>query len=123
MSHNRVAKILGNLRRAGVTLSVNGERLAFVAPSGAITHGLRADLARCKAEIIAVLKGDYLTAAVSLLLRTTAPGNWRDGLVMLFDERMNISDDQRVAYIALSQSVESAEVEFNAMAEKELARG
>lgn len=44
--------LLGQLSAAGVVLSVDGDRLLFDAPAGALTPDLRAGLAAHRAELI-----------------------------------------------------------------------
>jgi hypothetical protein len=50
------AKLLADLRRVGVVLSVKGERLTFDAPAGALTADLKDAMRRHKPELIGLLK-------------------------------------------------------------------
>src|SRR5262245_11244721 len=47
------AELLGELRRRGVRLAVDGDRLRYSGPEGALTAALLAELARHKPEILA----------------------------------------------------------------------
>lgn len=107
-------KMLTDLRRAGVLLSANGDRLTFDAPAGAMTPDLRAMLKAGKAELLAVLAGDYLAAALALVLRET-DADRREALADRFDEREAIAvidgdltepEAQRSAYIDLCRAME-----------------
>jgi hypothetical protein len=55
-----IPALLADLRRAGVLLTADGDRLSFDAPIGVMTLALLAMLKARKAELLAVLKGDYL---------------------------------------------------------------
>ena len=48
-------ELLMDLRRAGVVLSANGDRLAFDAPAGAMTPARREAIRLHKAELLALL--------------------------------------------------------------------
>ncbi len=50
------AELLAQLQQLGVELRVEGEGLRFRAPAGALTETLRAELARCKGEILEALR-------------------------------------------------------------------
>ncbi|CAM2064007.1 Amino acid adenylation domain-containing protein [Sulfidibacter corallicola] len=52
---SNVQDLLSRLRRAGINLWLEGEKLRFSAPKGAMTAALRADLAATKADIVAFL--------------------------------------------------------------------
>ena len=100
------AKMLADLRRAGVVLTANGDRLAFDAPAGAMTPAVRAMLKARKPELLAVLRGDYLNAAAAMVLSHPDPEQ-RAELAYLFDERAGIcqydggmsrSEAERIAY-------------------------
>ena len=87
-------KLLADLRRAGVILSANGDRLAFDAPAGVVTLAVRAMLKARKAELLAVLSGDYLRAGMALVLYEP-DSEQREALVYLFDERAGIAEYDR----------------------------
>ena len=110
------AKLLTDLRRAGVVLSVNGDRLAFDAPAGAMTPAVVATLKARKPELLAVLSGDYLSAAAALLV-TIADPDQRAELAYLFDERAGIcqydggmsrGEAERIAYRDLARRMDPA---------------
>ena len=50
--------LMARLRRAGVTLQVRGDRLAWSAPSGVMTASVMAELQAAKPEVIAALRSD-----------------------------------------------------------------
>jgi pimeloyl-ACP methyl ester carboxylesterase len=50
------AELLVQLQQLGVELRLEGEGLRYRAPAGALTATLRAELARCKGEILEVLR-------------------------------------------------------------------
>jgi hypothetical protein len=106
--------LLADLRRVGVALSIKGDRLAFDAPAGTMTPELRALMVTCKPELLAVLAGDYLIAAATLVKRVLDPDK-REALINQFDERAAIleldgntsrGDAERQAYIAMARAVE-----------------
>ena len=101
-------------RRAGIILAADGDGISFDAPPGVAVPV--DELVKCKAELLAVLQGDYLGAAFALLLTIPDPDQ-REALASLFDERagicqrngaMNRADAQRQAYIKLAKLVENA---------------
>ena len=55
---SRVASMLGKLRTAGVSIRSEGGRLIVEARAGVVTPEMRAELARCKAELVAALEPD-----------------------------------------------------------------
>jgi hypothetical protein len=102
------------LRQAGVVLSIEDGCLAFDAPVGAITPELRELMKARKADLLAVVCGDYLSAARELVLSVHDAGR-REALVEWFDERAGIGEfdggrsrsaAERSAYIYLSIVVE-----------------
>ena len=106
------------LRRAGVLLSADGQRLAFDAPAGALTPELRGLMKACKPELLAVVRGDYMRAALALVLDDPDPDR-RDALAEWFDERAGVAEHdgdasrgeaERGAYIALCRAVEGGGV-------------
>lgn len=108
------AKLLGDLYRAGVVLSANGDRLAFDAPAGVMTPQLLAILKARKPELLAVLQGDYLHAAAARLSRIVDTDE-RQALVEAFEERAGIcefdcnisrGDAERHAYIEMARTLE-----------------
>ena len=110
------AKLLTNLRRAGVILAANGDRLAFDAPAGAMTPAVQAMLKARKPELLALLRGDYLNAAAALVL-TISDSDQRAELAYLFDERAGIcqydggmsrgGEAERIAYCELARAVDA----------------
>lgn len=108
-------RLLAALRRAGITLTCNGDRLAFDAPAGAVTPQVRAMLKARKPELMAVLGGDYLHAALALVAGV-ADAEERAALAEQFDERVAIcqqegisrGEGQRVAYRELARAVDRA---------------
>ena len=52
----RATELLGELRALGVDVTLEGERLRLIAPPGRVSTELREELARHKAEIIALLE-------------------------------------------------------------------
>ncbi len=107
-------KLLADLRRAGVVLSANGDRLAFDAPAGVVTPQLREWIKARKGELLAVLNGDYPRAALALLLSIPDPER-REALAEALDERVGIcqhdggmgrGEGERQAYIELARAVE-----------------
>ena len=107
-------KLLADAKRVGIILSANGGRLAFDAPAGAMTPDLRARLVACKAELLAVLAGEYVRAAAALIARMVDESA-RDDLAYRFDERAAIVEfesgksrggAERQAYIELTRAVE-----------------
>lgn len=107
-------KLLVDAKRADVVLRPNGDRLAFDAPAGAMTPELRAPLAACKVELLAVLRGEYPMAAAALVSAVPDPER-REALAYRYDERAGIcqhdggmsrGDAQRQAYIELARAVE-----------------
>ena len=104
-------ELLADFGRLGVVLTANGDRLAFDAPAGAMTPAVVAMLKARKPELLAVLGGDYLTAAAALVLSVADPGR-REELAELFDERAGIcqydggmsrGEAELVAYRELAQ--------------------
>jgi hypothetical protein len=100
-------------RRAGIKLVADGDGIRFDAPADAVVPVK--ELRACKAEILAVLKGDYLTAALALLLRVP-DHEQRADLAERFDERAGIceydgnmsrTEAERQAYIALARVLEA----------------
>jgi hypothetical protein len=96
-------------------LTANGDRLAFDAPAGAITPAVVAMLKARKPELLAVLRGDYLTAAAALVL-SIPDSHQRAALAHLFDERTGIcqydgnmsrGEAERTAYRDLARTVPS----------------
>jgi hypothetical protein len=108
------ATLLIDLRHRGVIFAACDGRLTFDAPVGLIQPILK-ELRVRKAELLAILAGDYARAAMMLLSRETQPGARRNDLVMLFDERLAIceidgglryGDACRVAYLQLTRALD-----------------
>jgi hypothetical protein len=83
--------LLETLRASDVRLSPKGDRLAFDAPAGVMTAELRALVANHKAEVLAVLAGDWYGAALLLISRETDTDR-RAGLRYQFEERAGIAE-------------------------------
>lgn len=49
--------IIADLQMRGILLRVDGDKLHFRAPKGALTPELRGAIEECKAEIVSILKG------------------------------------------------------------------
>lgn len=102
------------LQQAGVVLSAEDGSLAFDAPAGAITPELLDLMKYRKAELLSLVCGDYLNAALELVSSVPDPVR-RQALAEWFDERAGISEydggkdrsaAERSAYIYLSAAVE-----------------
>lgn len=106
------------LRRAGVVVSVNGDRLGFDAPAGAMTAELRVQMKAHKCELMAVVRGDYLMAAMARLA-SEPDATRREALTEWFHERagmceydgaMDRDEAERAAYILMCRAMESGGV-------------
>lgn len=53
-----ITSLLGELRAAGVSIRLEGERLIVEGPTGAVTPEMRAELVRRKAELVSALESD-----------------------------------------------------------------
>jgi hypothetical protein len=98
-----------------VVLTAHDDRLIFDAPAGVMTPALRVDVVRRKAELLALLAGDFSAAASALLLRhveTLADDEWRAleerfverAAVAEFDGNLSRGEAERVGY----QEIEAA---------------
>lgn len=103
-------------RKAGIILSADGDKIMFDTPA-TVTVPVD-DLRRCKAELLAVLQGNYLVAAMHLALNVADPDR-RIELVAMFDERVTIhqrignlsrGESERAAYIKLARTLEKPRV-------------
>lgn len=102
--------LLDELHAHDVHLAVQGARLTYDAPVGALTPDLRASLVTRKPEVLAVLGGDWYGAAAALLDQVNDPDR-RDDLRFIFEERAAIAEydgnlprieAERVAYMDLA---------------------
>lgn len=102
--------MLRDLRRGGVALAVSGDRLTFRGPSETLTPAVLGALRSRKAELVAVLRGDYLRAAAALVTSAEADPARQLELAERFDERAAICEHdgclsrgeaERVAYLEL----------------------
>jgi hypothetical protein len=109
------SQLLKDLRLVGIVLNANGDRLGFDAPAGAMTPAVLAILKARKAELLAVLSGDYLAAAAALVSCFPDFAQQKE-LVYLFDERAGIcqfdgdisrSKSERRAYCELARVVDT----------------
>lgn len=81
-------QLLSDLRRAGVVLSVNGDRLAFDAPVGAMTPDRLAMLRACKAKMMAEIQmEDPVGRQITAQLESLVPWTTVDGRVVLVNPR------------------------------------
>lgn len=106
------------LNHAGVKLSAHAGKLRFDAPAGTMTPELLAMLSACKAELLAIIAGDYLAAALALVASIDTPDE-RAAMAEWFDERAAIREydggmtrphAQRLAYIDLAAAVEGTTI-------------
>ena len=74
-------------RKAGIILAADADRITFDAPA-AVAVPIK-EIRQCKAELLALLRGDYLNAAAALVL-TVDDSDQRAELAHLFDERAGI---------------------------------
>ena len=102
------------LNHAGVKLSAHAGKLRFDAPAGTMTPELLAMLSARKAELLAIIAGDYLAAAMALVASINAPDH-RAAMAEWFAERAAIREydggmirphAERLAYINLAAAVE-----------------
>jgi len=107
------ATLYRQCRKAGIVLAVDGDGIDIDAPDGVTIP--TDDLRRCKAELLALLNGDYLYAALELIRREVDPDR-RDDLAFQFDERVAICEldgglDQgkaeKLAYLELVKRLDS----------------
>lgn len=82
-------ELLAGLRERGVILVEHGERLAFDAPAGALLPADQALLKDRKAEVLAVLRGDWCAAAGALLVRTLLAGRIGEDEFWTWEEWLN----------------------------------
>jgi hypothetical protein len=79
-----VADVLLGLVDAGVVMWVEGDRLRYRAPAGALSAALRDGAARCRGALVALVKaGAVLPAEVT---------TWRDPWRHAFEERAAIQE-------------------------------
>lgn len=106
-------QILAHLRDAGMSARVVGRGLV-IKPAEKLTPTMKQSLLRVKPELMHVLDGNYTQAAKSLVIRETAPGQHREDLAMLFDERVamvhiegaSYGEACRTAYRELCRAIE-----------------
>jgi hypothetical protein len=105
-----VVELLNDLQARDVRLGVRGDRLAYDAPAGAMTPYVRTILVARKAEVLAVLAGDWYAAAMAVLDWVRDPDRHAD-LRYVFEERAGIAEydgglprpqAERVAYAQLA---------------------
>jgi hypothetical protein len=106
------------LRRGDIVLAANGDRLAFDCPVGVMTPERLTEIKARKPELLAVVRGDYLHAALALVL--DEPDRCRqEDLAEFFDERAGIGEydagmdrytAERFAYIHLCRAVEGGTI-------------
>lgn len=83
--------LLADLSRRSVRFSVEGERLHVRGPASLLTDDVRAKLASRKAELLAVLSGEWTRRAVALIAGV-ADDDARADLAYRFDERAGICE-------------------------------
>jgi len=96
----------------------NRDRLTFDAPAGTLTPDLRGLMKARKPELLAVVRGDYLRAALAMVLdepepdRQNALAEWFDEQAGIgeYDGSMSRGEAERSAYIALCRAVEGGSV-------------
>jgi len=102
------ATLYRQCRKAGIVLAVDGDGIDIDAPDGVTIP--TDDLRRCKAELLALLNGDYLYAAKALLEREVTDPGRQDDLAYQFDERVAIceleggldrGEAEKIAYLEL----------------------
>lgn len=100
-------------RKARIVLAADGEDITFTAPAGVVVP-VR-EIRHMKAELLAILKGDYIVAAAALV-RSVSDEEHRKRLVSRFDDRVATDtrngcirrgEAYRRAYIELAQSMEA----------------
>lgn len=84
--------LVADLQARGVTLCACGEDLLYDAPAGAMTPELKAELARRKPELLALLRqpGRWGRWAAALVRLVTTDPDRRADLMELFDERAGV---------------------------------
>lgn len=74
------AELLEELRSRGARLTVRGDKILVKAPAEILTEAMRARLADCKAELMAILRhqpeGTQPLRAVEFRLRDYKPNEW-----------------------------------------------
>lgn len=107
--------LLHHCREAGITLAGDADGITFDAPPGVAVPV--DDIRQAKPELRAVLNGDYLNAALAMLLNEPDPDR-REALAEAFDERAGIcqydgnmsrGEAERQAYIELARAVVAME--------------
>lgn len=85
-------ELVTDLQSRGVTLCACGEDLLYDAPAGVMTLELKAELARRKPELLALLRqpGRWGRWAAALVRLVTTDPDRRADLMELFDERAGI---------------------------------
>ena len=107
------ATLYRRCRQSDITLAADGESIRFDAPADAEVPV--EEIRKLKPELLAVLGGEYLHAALELVLRVPDPDE-RQALADLFDERaavcqydggMSRGEAERVAYGELARAVDA----------------
>jgi hypothetical protein len=79
-----VAALLTEVRRAGVSLSVRGDRLLVTARAGVVTSHMRQELVAAKPQLLELLTAKPIRSAglcrVDFRLKVDAPGIWHTAL-------------------------------------------
>lgn len=104
-------------RRAGIVLVATDTGLAFDAPAGAMTPELRGLLQNRKAELRGVVLGEYVPAALALVLGIDGSER-RRAIAEWFDERCGArktdgverGEVQKKAYCNLCRAVERNQI-------------
>src|SRR5688572_28423063 len=72
-------------RKAGIILAADGDAITFDGPPGVVIAVN--ELRQLKPELLPVLNGDYLSAAIALARRVSVPLR-REALAQAFDQRV-----------------------------------
>lgn len=79
-----VAALLNQVRRAGVSVSAQGDRLLVTAPTGVVTSAMRQELIAVKPELLELLTAKPVRIAglcrVDFRLKIDVPGIWHTAL-------------------------------------------
>jgi hypothetical protein len=109
-----VTILIASLTAQGVHLSQSGGKLRAEAHVDLLTHDLRLTLASRKAELLAVLAGDW-PAAAAAFIDATATNDGRTDVQYRFDERAGIiefdgnlprPEAERLAYLELTEAID-----------------
>jgi hypothetical protein len=83
--------IIDRLDRAGVVLTVNGDKLTYDAPAGTMTPDLLGVMRHAKPILLAMVAGDWCAAVAAMIGRLPDPDQRAD-LRFQFEERAGICE-------------------------------